>query len=305
MELKHLKSLKIDNSVTKMRGRIFLVWILLYSAVLRFWRLGQIPPLIDQSFLLARYTSAFLSLASVFLLYYYSKVVFKNVRLALLSAFVFMIAPWVLEQGRIVSQPNNSLFFILIILLWARVVKQALIRILLYASIFLILYIIYPQFWLFKTNHFNVSLINVLNNIFILLSPEFFFFKNPTFWWGGVRDFGILYLAWLPFLLVGLNDVVVNKKQRILLWISIVLLISVTSPFFPESREFFIVTPFISLIVASGIYKFFSRNDLLTRVLFFIVFVFMIYEIVQYFHYYTIHYPQQILGNRGHINEPF
>jgi len=288
-----------------MRKTNLLFVVLLYSFILRFWRLGQIPPLIDQSLFLARLTNAFLSLMSVFLLYYYSKVLFKNVRLALLSAYIFAIAPWVLEQGRIYSQANVALFILLAFLTVTIKLKSLYLKLFLSSIFYFLFSISYPQFWLFKMSQFELSLNNVLNNIFIILSPEFFFFKNPTFWWGGVRDFGILYLAWLPFLLVGLNDVFVIKKPRILLWIGIVLLISVASPFFPESREFFIITPFISLIVASGIYKFFSRNDLLTRVLFFLVFVFMIYEIIQYFHYYTIHYPQQILGNRGHINEPF
>lgn len=282
-----------------------LISIIFYALILRFWSIGQIPPLLHQTYLSGRLVSASLNLLSILLLYWFVKKNYHNIRLALLSSFMFALSPWVIEQSRIVSPVNNALFVLLLISLIFQLHRRSIIKLLVMIFALPVIYLIYPQLWIFGTKQLMPHLTDMVNNIFILTSPDFLFFKNITFWWGGVREFGVMYLSLLPFFFVGLYKVIINKKLNIIIWLSIILLFSAASPFFPESREFFLATPFISILIASGILVFIQSKEISIRILLIIVLIIFLYDFGQYLHYYQIHYPQNILSNISKINEPF
>lgn len=274
--------------------------LLVYAGILHFWQLDNIPPLISSSQLGLRYVSAFLSLGSILVFYFFVNNSFKNKKLALISSWILTILPWSLEQGRIVSQPNNFLFFFLIILLIAQMVKNTFQKLLIYSIIPIGLFFFYPQFWLFRGGINIFQKTDYFNNLFFLLSPSFLFFKNITFWWGGVREFGVMYASLLPIFIVGIYQTLVLKYYSVLLWTGIILFISSASPFLPESREFFLIIPFLSVILGLGINSF--RKKWLTLLF---ISLLILYEITQFFHYYTVHYPQQIKSAVENIHETF
>ncbi len=281
--------------------------IIIFTIFSRFLFIGKIPQMVNSS-LWQRYLNASVSVGSVFIIYFLVKTYFKSQRIALLSALIFSILPWSLEQGRIVSPVNMSLFFLLIVIFLAEWIKRPVLSVIAYLLMPLVLYFFYPQFWLFKVKYFSLSLSNFISNLFILVSPDFLFFKNPTFWWGGVRETGIVYLAFLPFLLLGIYELLVRSKYNIFVGMGVLLLISSLSPFFPESREFYFITPFLSIILAVGINKFYQiyiRKNLFWKTIFIFIFMFSIYELSQFFHYYMVHYPQQIRSGIENINEAF
>lgn len=290
-----------------MKRYLILFLITIYAIVSRFLFLDKIPPLVNSPLLLRSF-SASLSVGSVFIIYFLVKTYFKSQRIALLSALFFSILPWTIEQGRVVSPVNMSLFFLLVVILLTKWIKRPIFRLTLYLLIPLVLYFFYPQFWLFRVKDFDLPFSHFINNLFILISPDFLFFKNPTFWWGGVRETGIIYVAFLPFLILGIYELLKKKRYNIFIWMLFILLISATSPFFPESREFYFITPLLSVISATGIakaYQAYLVKSLFWKLILVSIFVFTAYEFSQFFHYYMVHYPQAVESNILNIHELF
>ncbi len=280
--------------------------ILFYSVISRFYSISFVPQLLNTD-ILSRYISTALNIGSLILIYFLIRQSNKSRKIALLSSWVFMLLPWVIEQGRITSQVNNYLFFILLTILMMMKNKNLLIRILLMLVLPVSAYFIYPDFWIFKS--FQIpTFASFLNNIFFLISPEFIFFRNITNWWGGVKEFGILYLSFLPFFVIGLFKSV--QLMNIKIWIGLLLLIIITSlsPYFPETRELFLAIPIISIIISYGIYRFYqmkARRNLMFRIFQIVIFFLVIYDLMQFNHFYYVHYPQNINSNIINIHEPF
>jgi len=304
-----------------MKSKLMLLEIFLYTAISRFFLIGKIPAILDSSIIHLRIASATLSLVSTILLFYLIKNYWRSTRVALLSSWAFSVLPWVFEQGRIVSQPNYALFSILLFIAFTKSYlysftsgeyfahPRGVFRAFLYVFITIILIFVYPRFWLFKIQEFKFSINSLITNLFILSSFDFLFFKNITFWWGGVREFGMIFLSMLPFFLVGVYELFIRKKGKLLFLLGLITFIAALSPFFPESREFYFAMPIVSIIIAVGldklvrIYKFSlppQRWILVT-----LIFSFILYEMTQFFHFYFVHYPQQILGNFSQIHEAF
>lgn len=277
-----------------MRKNLALLVILVYAAILRLYQIDKIPPLISKISLQGRYISALFSIGSIVLVYLYAQRLFHQRKLAIISAWVLSVLPWTIEQGRIVSQVNNALFFFLICLILATQSRYLSIKLMIYFLIIPGLYFIYPEFWLFHTKSYLLPVSSFMNNIFILTSPDFFLFKNITFWWGGVREVGIVHPVFLLFLMIGIYKIVIERKINMIFWIGLILALSAASPFFPESREFFLVAPFLSILIALGINELLSRRDNIWHLAYFFVFAFIIYDLAQFWHYYIVHYPQQV-----------
>ncbi len=319
--------------------RFVLLLVIIYALVSRLWFLNQIPPLLDTASYYPRLVSAIFGIATVAVIYFLSKLIYKNKRLALLTAWVFAVSPWSVEQGRVISQPTVALFCLLLISFLFLTVKNKIISRGLLIITPLVLYLTYPQFWLFRFTQPLPKIADFLNNLFYLISPEFLFFKNTTFWWGGVRESGIFFLAFLPFLILGIYRFITCychpdrsaswrrvegsstlrkledsstslgmtslKQIGLGLYFFVILLLSAASPFFPESREFYLAYPVLCLIVAVGIDYWWSSKTKISKIIFMFLFLFIIYDIGSFFHYYTIHYPQQIQINKGQFNEKF
>jgi len=280
-----------------------LLLLFIFSLLSRFYLLNTVPPLFDAQIQILRLSSAVLNILSIFLLYIYVKKTLNNTKIALLSAWVMATLPWVLEQGRIYSYASNSLFFLLLFLLFWISLNNLLARFILLISFFITLYFSYPNLWIFKTMPVLDHPIIFINNLFNLLSPDNLFFRNFTFWWGGVKEVGVMYILLFPFLIFGLLEIINHRRYKLLYPCLFILFLSVVSPSFPESREFYFITPFLALTVAFGIYKLFLKG---IQPLFILIFTALItYEIIQFFHYYYIHYPQDIISNKSNIKDPF
>lgn len=288
-----------------MRYLLLLTLTLINAVILRFWMINSIPPLLEHSSISARVISAVFSIGNTVLLYFFCQSLVKSKKLALLAIWVFILLPWTIEQGRILSQVNNALFFILLSLLVMNKTNNYFIKIVIVSALFLVSYFIYPQFWIFKAKLELLPAGKYLDNFISLVSFDLIFFKNITFWWGGVKEVGIAYFSFLPFMVVGLYELINRLKLNLAILITIVFFISFTSPLFPESREFFLINPFISLVLAMGINKIYSHRGKISRLFFYLIFLFIIYDIAQFLHFYTVHYPLQIKINQSKINEAF
>lgn len=284
-----------------MKGKFLLASILFYAALSRLFIIDKIPPVLNTGVINFRMMSVTATLVSTILLFFLVKNSFRNTKTAMLSAWAFNILPWVFEQGRLVSGPNLSLTLILFTAFFIQNIRFRWK----YALIFLIpvfLYLIYPHFWVFRTEKFILNADSIVNNLFILFSFDLLFFKNITFWFGGIREFGIMLLSFLPFFMTGIYLLIIQKKTGLILLYTAVAAVSALSPFFPESREFYFATPIISIMSAVGISNWTHQQSLIKRLILVSFILFMLYEIFQFYHFYFVHYPQQDFTQ---IHDPF
>lgn len=281
-----------------------MILLILYAVISRFFLIDKIPPLINQPDLTLRYFSAFANIVTLLILFWLIKKITHNSRVASLTSWVFALLPWTYEQGRIVSQPQFAVFGILLLLFLVYKSKFRL-RQIFYFFIPFIIYFAYPQFWLFKLKDFYFNIDSFTNNLFHLASFDFLFFKNTTFWWGGVKEFGVMFLAFLPFFLLGVYRLFVANRKKLIILFLFITLVAAASPFYPESREFFLSTPIIAYIVASGVDHMRSAKSLAFRLFLSILAVLIVYEIAQFYHFYFIHYRQEVKSNLYQIHEAF
>lgn len=292
-----------------MKNKIFLFYIFLFNFGTRFWKLGVIPPLFDPDLVDLRLMSAVISVFLPFILYFFLSKIYRDKKLALLSAFIFSLLPGSLIEGRIVSL------------------------------------LVSPSIWL-KELPVLIAPFKILTNFLSLISFDMLFFQNTTFYWGGIRETGIIYLSLLPFILAGIYFSLAKAAIKPLLLLLLIFTIISLNPEFPESRLIFLSLPIFSLIIAGGLKNIWFVNPpwpkgrgilgfkdetprrmpqkdfhssppsmsglsgtgvrVLYSKIFTVIFILIFtYEIIQFFHFYTVHYPIQVKDFSQKITEPF
>lgn len=265
--------------------------------------MGNLPPLFHQNFFNLRIISALLgSLMPVLTFLFVIKHSFDR-KTALFAAFFMSILPWGIVESRIASQVNIALFFVLLIF-FLYSISNGVWK---YISLFLIpaaVVLTYPDIWFIKKMEI-ISPQSFFNNLMILTSFEMLTNKNITFWWGGVREFGIIYLSLTPLFISGLFHLFRKKYSAILLVFLLILLVTAMSPFFPESREFYLSLHIFTLICALGLRKLSLSKNLYIKMFVIFMSFFIIYEFSQFLHFYVRHYPGQVRENQSKIYGTF
>ncbi len=284
---------------------IFFSLILFYTALIRWWEIGQVPQLINPDQFQERIIFSTISLFTILLLYIYSKSLFSP-KITLISAWVYSLLPWSQEQGRLHSIYSLNIFIFLIFLIVNNKYKNRLLKSASWMIFIFIYYLLNTSSWLFNPLQYNHNISNYFSNIYSLASSSFLFFHNTSFWWGGVREFGVMYISYSPFFLIGILVLIQTKKNlSVIYWMIILTLIGSLNPQFPEGRDIYLLVPFLSLTVSIGIMKLTANNGLIPRIIMSFMLLFMIYELSQFFHYYYVHYPRDISDNISNINVPF
>lgn len=271
-----------------MKKWFFISLILIFNLATRFWRLGMVPPLFDDHYFSVRVISAGLGVITPLILYYYLKKSSAREKFAQLSSFIFSLLPSSIIESRIVSPVQFPLFLLLLFLLLASVNKNITFRLALTAFYLIILFYIYP---------IVLVLIWPLSNLFTLLSFDLLIFHNITFYWGGIREFGLLYLSFLPFLLLGFISLPSIRLTKIFIIPLIVIFLIAFSPTFPESRLFYLTAPFFSMIITSGILYFWENKKISMRLITCLLLFISVYELSQFLHHYHVHYKEDIRTN--------
>lgn len=288
-----------------MQRKILFLLVCILAITTRLTFLTSIPPTFKESVLTVRIISALLNIGSVVFLFIYTHQLSKNYKISLLSSFSFTVLPWTIEQGRIFSESSIAVFLIFLILIVLKRIHSKEGKILFLFVLPLILYFFSPNMWFVKTPSNFSSWPDYKNNILSILSFDFLFFKNHTFWWGGVREYGIIFLPFiLPFFL-GVFAVIKKRYWSLIIIILFLALIYAGNTTFPEGREFFLATPIISLILGFGFYALSTKKDLKAQIISLILVLAFIYEMMQFFHFYTNHYQKRILQEKEHIYGSF
>lgn len=287
-----------------MKRIVFLVLILFLATILRFFRLDTVPPLFHSSSFLPRLITAIVSIVNVYLTYRLSARYSDRTKVGLLSAFVMGILPWTLEESRIYSSVNIGLAILLTGIYIRKIFRTRWQTMSLAVVILAVFFLIYPNIWFLK-NFQLISILSFRDNLFRLLSPQMWFFNNITFYHGGLREWGMVYISMLPLLILGLIKSYNRKNIFLYLVFLILSIISAMSPFFPESREFFLVTPLLSFFIGKGFCELVSEKKVIYSLITFVLLLLIVYEISQLLHFYYNHYPLNVRESADKIYEPF
>lgn len=283
------------------------ILISLLALILRFWKLGVVPPS-DGDILLLRILTAFVASITIPCLMVLIRNLYSNKSLAMLSGLWLAINPWHIEQGRIYSIYILILFTLIILAYIWQKFKNIWSKVIIIIS-FLAASLIFITVGSIKLN-IDLSAIKILQNLFKLLSFEFLFYKNDSFWSGGVREFGVMLPETIPIFLVGIFTLIGKFKKNISM-ICLILLFAFISSFqgsFPESRIFFLSLPAFMFILALGSKKLFSylfTRNIFIRMAIFAYLLVLIYGISQFAHYYFIHYNLRIYQEKPYEGGKF
>jgi hypothetical protein len=274
---------------------LLLIIIVLYSLVLHLWRIDIIPSLINPQLRTERILFAIFSALCTIPLFFYIQRLFSDTKLSLIGIWIYSVIPWTIEQGRIISEANLALFIFLIYLNLLTLFTSKIIKSVLFFIFLFSLNFVYPHLWVYQlVNYGNHYVVDSLTNILKIFSFGFFFFNNDSFWLGGVRNWGIIYLSFLPVLFLGVIDIIQNHDKKIIIYILIIGILTGFSPFYPETREFYLSLPFLIIILSKGLIKLNNSSNVFIKIMAFCLFVLILYDIAGFMHYYFVHYPSDL-----------
>jgi hypothetical protein len=279
-----------------------LILIYIFILLSRIFYIDKVPILGTDTQTIDRVYSVFANITIGLLIFLIIKKKFRNYKLALLSQYIFYIFPWSIEQGRIVSVFN---YLTLFILLSYYLILKIRLNIYKYIIVLISLFILqkFYFFYIFQDGIIESSSLEIyLNNFYNLISFKSLFFNNEFFWWGGLKDVGIMYIFLLPFFLHGLILLIRYKLFSYIYFLIIVVIIASFNKNFPETRELYLTLPVFAFITAASIYTIWGKYKLLLSL---ILSIFLVFESSLYWHNYFYHYPSQIINNILKLNEKF
>lgn len=288
-----------------MKRLYFLAVLFLYTLISRFWHIDSLPTVSSDTVLVGRFITAFASCATTVVLYRFVRSYGASTRIALLCVWVFSVAPWAIEQGRIFS-PVAIFTPVLLFSLWMMQLLHFPILIILRSiSIFLLVGVFYLFLWEYQKDTGITSIFLAFRNMFALFSPTMFFISNTTFWWGGVKEFGMLFLSFAPFFFSGFLRVIQQRQWRVLVYVIVFGIVASATPLFPEGRQFYPALPFLCYITAVGLNRLSFRTARIFQAAVCVFLLIWIYENMQFWHYYVTHYPIQVRSSLEKITVPF
>ncbi len=279
--------------------KALVVYILVISFLIRIPYLGLLPPGGNNAFFW-RLPSAIAGIISILLNVLLVNKFTQNHGLALVSGITLTLMPWHIEQSRVHSEVMMGLCVLLVMLTLLSYLSNKFIRLtILVVSLVLFKYV-YPSFWLFSGNFTHITTRYLFSNMFKLISVEFLFFNNDSFWWGGLRTIGTMLPFTLPIFIIGIWEIISKLRRQHWGWFlafGFIWFMAALNPNFPENREFFLISPYLALIMAYGvmvIFKYYHTAKLGQKICIFIFSILLIYEQILFFHQYTQHYSKRV-----------
>lgn len=280
------------------------------ASLLRIPYLGVFPPGQD-SILVMRLATALMSIVSILIFMLLVHKLFGKTNLTVASGLVLTMMPWHIEQSRVYSQPMLGLAVLLGGIVCYFYLGKSLLRLM--GSVFslVVFSLVYPDFWLFSLTWQLPEVSNYLHNLFKLISVEFLFYKNDSFWWGGLRNWGALQPTFIPLFIIGLFEIAKKIKFTHICFtipFLIIWFIAAANPKFPEGREFFLTAPYLGMIITFGVIKVFEQyktSEIITKLLIIAYLLFITYEYTLFVHYYVKHYSLRIENEIPHEKRDF
>lgn len=294
--------------MNKINSRVYLIIIFIIGLILRCVALGGIPPGIPEIFL-SRLISALSGSFSIVIIYFLSLKLSGYRRVALFSALSFAILPVSIVESRLTSWV--SILSLVIMVAWLFLYKKSFFYKILGLMIFIVsLFLFRREIWILSGGYFNINIKAFLTNFFNVLSFDKLFFINDSYWIGGLRRYGMLYPESIPIFLVGIYELIIKKVKIFFFFASIIIVIASLNPLYPEARELGLLAPMLAIILGFGGHKIFTwiypnRSRLLVITLGISYFLIICYGILNFFHYYFVHYNLQIKQERLYETKKF
>lgn len=274
-----------------------MIFIFILAFVTRFIYLGRIPPGLSEVFL-GRVFSALSGFLSIVLIYFLIKKLFNNCDLALFTSSILTLLPISIVENRIVSWVSTAVLLIIVgyFLMIDRLIYKKIIGIVL---LIIFLWYIDKEILLLERLLKDIDLILLVNNFFDLASFNKLFFVNDTFWFGGIRRYGMIYSEMIPLFFVGIYELINKKQFQFLIFGLIVLFFSSLSPTYPEAREVSLLMPVLAIILGFGSLKIFNyfklrKKNIFTSILGLVYILILFYGVMNFFHYYFVHYSFEV-----------
>lgn len=270
-----------------------MILIIVLAFIVRFAFLGSIPPMVVEVFP-ARIVSAFSGFFAVVLIYFLTKKSFKSKELALFTSLSLSLLPISIVENRIVSWVSVAVFLIIVSYFFI-IDKSPIKKVFGFLLFIIFLFYINKEILLINRLQTKFDFNLLLNNFFDALSFNKIFFTNDSYWSGGIRRYGMIYPEIIPIFLVGVFELLNKKRFDLILFGLSVLLIVSLSPTYPEAREIGLLAPIIAIILGFGglkVFNYFKRNtkNILVVISGLAYIIVLLYGIINFFHYYLIHY---------------
>lgn len=144
-----------------------------------------------------------------------------------------------------------------------------------------------------QENLFNVFVKNYLSHF----SPTFLFFKGDTIGRHSVLGIGELFIAQIPFLLIGLVALVKKpaNSKLILAWLIISPIPAAIAQPAPHALRSIALAPALGIATALGLVTFFAKkmSPKMKILAISVISVVLAYNITTYTHLYHVHYPRE------------
>lgn len=214
------------------------------------------------------------------------------------TGLILTLMPFHIEQSRIYSPFMQVLCIMLFALLLSLLIQKNTLKILIFLGATILSLVVFNSFW-FLHRPITIGTAHIVGNVARLWSIDLLFYKNNSFWTGGLRNVGVLLPWMLPFFIFGLFSMLKKIDRKGSIWLVLfffITLISASNPRFPEQREYLLATPLFAIVVAMGITQFIEamRKNNLCKFIFTLFICFALYGQILFMHYYVVHYAARI-----------
>lgn len=273
--------------------------VVVLSAVIRFPYIGQFPPGSDELFFF-RLVSACSGVLSIGLLMRVLQQVLRQKQTAWWAGVLLALMPWHIEQSRVFSPALIGLTILLLGTYAYLRNKKRIIRMAIVVFTMMTFFLVYPVYKSIFEYLKQGQGAQVLDHVGYLTSGEFLFYKNETFWVGGMRTVGVFLPATAGIFLIGAYESARRVRWSHMPWIGVYLVILLTASMnsrFPEGRHYFLATPYLALISGVGleyIVGLFKNPSWFIRMGTVCFLSIIVYEYIWFSHLYISHYSHRI-----------
>lgn len=219
--------------------------VVAFSAGIRFLYIGQFPPGSDELYLL-RLMSACSGVLSIGLLMRVLQQILRQEQTAWWAGLALTLMPWHIEQSRVFSPALIGLTLLLLGTYAYLRIKRRISRVVIVVLTVIVFFWAYPVYQPVFEFLKQGQVAQVIDHVGYLTSGEFLFYKNETFWAGGMRTVGVFLPATAGIVLIGAYESARRVRWSHLPWIGVYLMILMTASMnarFPEGSHYFLATP--------------------------------------------------------------
>lgn len=293
----------------KMGNFLTILSLTVLSFFWHYYLLGGVPPLMSREVLFGRIISATFSILVLPLVFILGLRLTQSRVAAFFSVFWLVFMPWHVEQSRLVSPVTAITFSTTLYIAVLLTVQRRLLRFLATVAYIYFIPITYPTLWIFTGPDYFIDIPGFLKNSFLIISSNFLFFENKAFGSGSLKVYGVMLWSTLPLFIFGLSRLMANARltRIIRLWFLLPFFLAAMNPDY-TGMEVFVSTPLFALILGFGTLTLIEEAKRLPSLKFLLLGTYAVliaYSLMEFTHYYGVHYPVRIIKETQYASRHF